>query len=107
MPFGWRRKFAFAFLSVLTGASKAMARPLTIVCLGDSTTAGTPFARSPLEKPPAGDGAARAFYGYWIHEAEPDWQALNKGYAGNTTEQILDRIDDALASHPQYVVVLA
>jgi len=31
---------------------------ITIVALGDSTTAGTPGFKSPLEAPPAGEGDA-------------------------------------------------
>ena len=39
---------------------------MRIVALGDSTTAGTPGWRSPLESPPAGSGDAQSQYSYWL-----------------------------------------
>src|SRR5439155_23194385 len=42
------------------GASptKPVERKTLIIAIGDSTTAGTPYARSPLEDPPNGSGDA-------------------------------------------------
>ncbi len=42
---------------------------LTIVGLGDSTTAGTPGFRSPLESPPDGAGDETSQYAYWMRKA--------------------------------------
>lgn len=85
----------------------AFARKLTIVALGDSTTAGAPFYRSPLEAPPDGAGDADAFYGTWIMKREPDWTVLNYGISGQRSDEIRDRLNKALELRPQYVIVLA
>jgi len=84
-----------------------LARKLTIVALGDSTTAGTPFYRSPLEAPPDGVGDADAFYGTWIMKREPEWTVLDYGISAQRSDEIRDRLNKALKPHPQYVIVLA
>ena len=74
------------------------ARKLTVVALGDSTTAGTPFFRSPLEAPPYGAGDPEGFYGFWIMKKE---NRLDRpelcGVSGQRSDEIRDRLDGALA----------
>ncbi len=81
---------------------------LTIVALGDSTTAGTPGFRSPLESPPDGSGDPRSQYAYWILQSHPDWRVINQGINGQRSDQILARFDSSVSQHhPDVVVVLA
>jgi acyl-CoA thioesterase-1 len=79
-----------------------------IVCLGDSTTAGTPLFKSPIEAPPDGAGDERSQFAYWLRQAHPDWQVLNCGVNGERTDQIAARFErDVLAHHPRVVVIIA
>jgi lysophospholipase L1-like esterase len=94
-------------LLLLGCVSLLHAREITIVALGDSTTAGTPYFRSPLEAPPYGAGDPQAFYGFWMMKKEPTWEVLNLGINGQRTDEIRDRLNEAFESHPEYVVVLA
>src|SRR6185436_19069288 len=81
---------------------------MKIVCLGDSTTAGTPLFKSPVEAPPAGEGDERSQFPYWLRQAHPDWQVLNCGVNGERTDQIAARFDrDVLAHQPDLVVLIA
>ena len=81
---------------------------ITIVALGDSTTAGTPAFKSPIEAPPDGSGDVRSQYAYWLMQVHPDWQVLNRGVNGERTDQIAARFErDVLAHHPAVVVILA
>lgn len=82
-------------------------RPITIVALGDSTTAGTPFFQSPLETPPDGEGDPQGQYAYWIMHQHPQWKVLNYGIKGETSDQIHLRMNDALAAAPRYIIILA
>lgn len=66
---------------------------LTIVALGDSTTAGTPGFRSPLEAPPDGAGNAESQYTYWLAQADTGWRVLNRGVNGERSDQIRARFD--------------
>lgn len=80
----------------------------TIVCLGDSTTAGTPGFLSPSEHPPEGQGDVRSQYAYWLQQRSPNWQVLNRGVRGQRTDQIKKRWSrEVLSAKPQVVVVLA
>jgi lysophospholipase L1-like esterase len=80
----------------------------TIVCLGDSTTAGTPLFQSPIEAPPNGRGDERSQYGYWLSQRHLDWRVLNRGVNGERSDQIAGRFDrDVLAHAPAAVVILA
>src|SRR5437867_10923374 len=84
------------------------ARPLTIVGLGDSTTAGTPGFRSPLEAPPRGDGNPESQYAYWMMRSHPEWTVLNRGINGETSQEIRARLPrDVLQVRPAYAIVLA
>ena len=79
-----------------------------IVGLGNSTTAGTPGFRSPLEAPPNGRGNPESQYGYWIARLHPEWTVLNRGIDGQRSDEILARFPrDVQAVKPDYVIVLA
>ena len=66
---------------------------ITIVALGDSTTAGTPGYKSPVEAPPNGSGNVESQYAYWLMRARPDWQVLNRGVNGERSDQIGARFE--------------
>src|SRR6058998_111843 len=81
---------------------------VTIVGLGDSTTAGTPGFRSPLEAPPRGDGNPESQYAHWMMQSHPEWTVLNRGINGETSEEIRARLPrDVLQVSPAYAIVLA
>lgn len=80
----------------------------TIVALGDSTTAGTPGFRSPLEAPPDGKGNIESQYAYWLARTHPDWRVWNRGANGERTDQIRARFArDVVAAQPDLVVIVA
>jgi len=83
------------------------AKKTLIIAIGDSTTAGTPFFKSPLEVPPDGEGDPEGQYAYWMMKRRPQWQVLNYGINGQTTSQIRARFLDAIARGPRYIIVLA
>jgi membrane dipeptidase len=79
-----------------------------IVALGDSTTAGTPMFKSPIEAPPSGSGDVKSQYAYWLMQAHADWQVLNRGVNGERSDQVAARFDrDVVANHPRVVVIIA
>jgi lysophospholipase L1-like esterase len=81
---------------------------LTIVGLGDSTTAGTPGFRSPLEAPPNGEGNPESQYAFWMMRSHPEWTVLNRGINGQLTEEIRARLPrDVLQVRPDYAIILA
>ena len=81
---------------------------ITIVALGDSTTAGTPAYRSPIEAPPDGSGNVESQYAYWLMQSHPDWQVLNRGVNGERSDQIRGRFGrDAAQPKPAVVVIIA
>ena len=81
---------------------------ITIVAIGDSTTAGTPGFRSPLEAPPNGSGNVESQYAYWLTTAHPDWRVLNRGVNGERSDQVRARFTrDAVQSGPDGVVIIA
>ena len=92
---------------------------MTIVALGDSTTAGTPAFKSPLEAPPDGAGNVESQYAYWLMQAHADWRVLNRGVNGERSDQIRARfrrdVVDAqtsvaglqLKTAPEVVIVIA
>src|SRR3989454_7158961 len=83
-------------------------RRLVIVGLGDSTTAGTPAFRSPLEAPPNGQGNPESQYAHWMMKAHPDWTVLNRGIDGQTATEIRGRFArDVLSAKPAYAIILA
>src|SRR3954470_2021608 len=85
-----------------------LALMITIVALGDSTTAGTPAFKSPLETPPNGSGNVESQYAYWLMQTHPDWQVLNRGASGERTNQIRGPFPrDAAQPNPAVVVIIA
>lgn len=99
--------FAIAMI-VMTTTTPTAATRIPIVAFGDSTTAGTPAFRSPIEAPPNGAGDERSQYAYWLMQRHPEWQVLNRGVNGERTDEIAARFDrDVLANHPRVVVILA
>ena len=83
-----------AMVFVVPPASQAERKPFTVVALGDSTTAGTPFP----------NGA----YTRWILERHADWVVHNRGVNAQRSDQVLARFeDDVLKLKPDVVVVLA
>ncbi len=81
---------------------------MTILALGDSTTAGTPGFRSPVEAPPDGAGEERSQWTYWAAQRLPGRRFLNRGVNGERTDQILRRFKaDLKGLNPDRVVVLA
>ena len=84
-----------------------LALMITIVALGDSTTAGTPAFKSPIEAPPTGAGNVESQYAYWLMQTHKDWQVLNRGVNGERTDQIRARFArDVTAAKPTVVVII-
>ena len=80
----------------------------TLIALGDSTTAGTPGFRSPLEAPPHGKGNVESQYAYWLARAHRDWRALNRGVNGERSDQIRARFArDVIEAGADLVVIIA
>lgn len=81
---------------------------VTIVALGDSTTAGTPAFLSPREAPPNGRGDETSQYAHWLMKAHPDWTVVNQGINGQRSDEIRARFDeDVLSKQPAVVVIIA
>jgi len=94
-------------LAAMTMNSASQPR-IRIVAMGDSTTAGTPAFRSPVEAPPDGRGDVTSQYAYWLMQWHPEWEVLNKGVNGERTDQIRARFErDVIAEKPAVVVVIA
>jgi len=103
----WAPTFVGVTALLISQLSWAEGHKTLIVAIGDSTTAGTPFFRSPLESPPDGQGDPQGSYAYWMMRKRPQWQVLNYGIAGETTTQIRARLDDALKRNPRCIIILA
>ncbi len=101
----WRLLFLICLSPLLS--TRAESKPLVIVALGDSTTAGTPFFLSPLESPPEGHGDPEGQYAYWMMKKHPDWKVINCGINGQTTDEIQARLNQAFSYGPRYLVILA
>lgn len=81
---------------------------ITILAMGDSTTAGTPGWRSRLESPPSGSGDETSQYAYWLMQRHPDWDVLNHGVDGERSDQIRARFErDILTVAPHAAVIIA
>lgn len=79
-----------------------------IVALGDSTTAGTPLFKSPIEAPPDGEGDATSQFAYWLMQAHPEWDVRNRGVNGERSDQIRARWQRDVAAHaPAAVIIIA
>lgn len=80
----------------------------TIVGVGDSTTAGTPGFKSPIEAPPDGAGEVQSQYAYWLMQMHPHWRVLNRGVNGERSDQIRARLArDILDLEPDVLVIIA
>jgi len=80
----------------------------TIIALGDSTTAGSPAFKSPIEAPPEGSGNVESQYAYWLTKGHPEWRVLNRGVDGERSDQIRARfVRDVVNAQPGVVVILA
>jgi lysophospholipase L1-like esterase len=78
-----------------------------IVALGDSTTAGSPGFKSPLEVPPIGIGNADSQYAYWLMKTHQDWDVLNRGVDGERSDQIHRRFErDVVDAKADAVVII-
>jgi membrane dipeptidase len=87
--------------------SRAPARQV-IVALGDSTTAGTPQFKSPIEAPPTGSGNEQSQFAYWLMQQQPNWSVLNRGVNGERSDQIAARFDrDVLGNGAAAVIIIA
>ncbi len=83
-------------------------QPVTIVALGDSTTAGTPLFKSPVEAPPSGEGDATSQFSYWLMQSHPGWTVHNRGVNGERSDQIRARWErDVAADRPAVVIIIA
>jgi len=81
---------------------------IVIVALGDSTTAGTPAFRSPIEAPPDGSGNIESQYAFWLASRHPEWNVLNRGVNGERSDEVRARFArDVAAANPDVVVILA
>ena len=99
---------ALAALLVAFQPGAAMTGRVTIVAMGDSTTAGTPGWKSRVEAPPSGAGDETSQYAWWLVQAHPEWTVLNQGVNGERSDQVLARFDrDVLAPRPAIVVIIA
>ena len=86
----------------------ALMAAVTIVALGDSTTAGTPGFKSPIEAPPNGSGIVESQYAYWLTKTHADWRVLNRGVNGERSDQIRARFArDVAGARPDVVVIVA
>jgi len=81
---------------------------IRIVAMGDSTTAGSPAFKSPIEAPPDGYGDHTSQYAYWLMQSHPEWEVLNHGVNGERSDQVRNRFErDVVASAPKAVVIIA
>ena len=97
-----------AVLMLCSGGRALANETMTIIALGDSTTAGTPAFASPVEAPPDGRGNPQSQYAYWMMQRHPEWRVLNRGVNGERADEILRRVArDVTAEHPQVVIILA
>lgn len=99
--------FAFFFL---LGARPVLAHEpeMTVLAMGDSTTAGSLAFHSPVEIPPDGQGNPESQYTYWLGKKIPGWKFLNRGVGGQRTDQITERLrKDLKEFKPQIVILLA
>lgn len=99
---------AFVTAAVCPSTGQRMTPTLRIVAMGDSTTAGTPGWKSPVEAPPDGAGDETSQYAYWLMKAHPEWEVLNRGVNGERSDQIRARFErDVIDARPAIVVILA
>jgi lysophospholipase L1-like esterase len=79
-----------------------------IAAFGDSTTAGTPGFKSPIEAPPHGAGDVQSQFAYWLMRTHEDWRVLNRGVNRERTDQIRARLaHDIRELDPDVLVIIA
>jgi len=79
-----------------------------IAAFGDSTTAGTPGFKSPIEAPPHGAGDVQSQFAYWLMRTHEDWLVLNRGVNRERTDQIRARLaHDIRELDPDVLVIIA
>lgn len=80
----------------------------TIVALGDSTTAGSPGFKSPIEAPPDGAGDVQSQFAHWLMRMHTDWRVLNRGVNGERSDQIRARFARDISDlEPDVLVIIA
>ena len=85
-----------------------MDQKITIVAMGDSTTAGTPGWKSRVEAPPSGAGDETSQYAYWLMHGRREWDVLNHGVNGERSDQIRGRFErDVVDVSPEAVIIIA
>jgi acyl-CoA thioesterase-1 len=84
------------FSSLLVRSLKAAAAPKTLVCFGDSITAG--YGLDANKSYPA------ALERMLAKRGDP-WHVVNQGVSGNTTKDAVARVNSIVALHPEVVVV--
>jgi lysophospholipase L1-like esterase len=63
---------------------------------------------SPIESPPNGAGDETSQYAYWLMQAHPEWDVLNRGVNGERSDQVRERFTrDVLLARPAAVVIIA
>jgi lysophospholipase L1-like esterase len=79
-----------------------------IAAFGDSTTAGTPGFKSPIEAPPNGAGDVQSQFASWLMRTHDDWLVLNRGVNRERTDQIRARLaHDIRDLDPDVLVIIA
>jgi acyl-CoA thioesterase-1 len=87
---------------------RGVPQAIRIVAFGDSTTAGTPAFRSPIEAPPRGSGDETSQYAYWLTQTHPEWEVVNCGVNGERSDQIEARFErDVVGRGARIVVIIA
>jgi lysophospholipase L1-like esterase len=95
-------------MTVSAAAQGPIITKTRVVALGDSTTAGTPGWKSALEAPPGGRGDETSQYAYWLMQAHPEWEVLNRGVNGERSDEIRRRFEhDVIDAQPKAVVIIA
>ncbi len=82
-----------SFFSIAHFSLSYSASPIRMIALGDSTTAGTPNFKSPIEAPPDGSGNPESQYVYWMMKRHPEWNVENHGVNGERSDEILRRFE--------------
>jgi len=99
------------FLGVLLvgfmAPANAASKKSVVLALGDSITAGAPEFRSSAEFPPWGRGNRQSQYAYWLEKTFPQIKFNNRGISGQTSADILSRVDRELdQSQPKAVILM-
>jgi acyl-CoA thioesterase I len=85
-------------IGLATGTARAAAPEKTLVCFGDSITAGYGLDDPARQSYPAGLERLLAARGY-------RYRVINQGVSGNTTKDAVARVNSVIALHPDVVLV--